>query len=196
MPKRDAVDLLAAYWLLSNPEEPDTIDNALRRTAKELGFSIDNEEIAQAVAQLGSTGDPGVWVVKMNFMAHPNLSWNILIAAVEVARTDDHLGKIAAGPAEHLLAHYGSFIPLFEWKAERDQKFLRMLTGVYRHRMSDKVWARVRKLQAKVSDPLPQMQSFDRKDIGSELKVEDRENDDKGFYVLDQGEWRRRSEIS
>lgn len=196
MLKRDAVDLLAAYWLRYDPEEPDTVETALRRTATELEFTIDDAEIARAVAQLRSTGDPGSWVVRMNFMAHPTISWNIIVAAVEVARNDDDLRSIAAGPAEHLLAHYGSLMPIFEWKAERDPKFLRMLTGVLRHRMSDKVWDRVRTLQAEVNDRLLQMQSLDRVDMGCGLNTEDRENDDKGFYVLDHGEWRRRSEVS
>lgn len=196
MPERDAVDLLAAYWLRYDPDEANAVEPALRRTAKALGFSLDDTEIETAVSQLGSPGDPEAWVVRTNFMAHPHVSWNIVIAAVEFARTDEDLGKIAAGPAEHLLAHYGSLIPIFEWKAERDPKFHRMLTGVFRHRMSDNVWARVRKLQAEVEDPLPQMQSFDRNDDGQHLNLEDRENDDKGSYLLVEGEWLRRSKVS
>jgi hypothetical protein len=47
-----------------------------------------------------------------------------------------------------------------ENQARQDPRFLRTLTGVWKHAMSDAVWARVRALQARVPDPLPECRPF------------------------------------
>ncbi len=115
-----------------------------------------------------------------------------MLNAVAFAETEDHLGRIACGLAEILLAHYGSLMPLFEERARKDPKFARMLTGVWRHRMSDEVWMRLRALQAAVELPLSQMIPLENgiDYMAEHLKPDDRSTPDKGRYSRDAaGNW-------
>ena len=97
----------------------------------------------------------GEAVTFMNFTAGPDQQWQFICSAVAQADSDDELGHIAAGPVEHLLGWHGEgFIARVEAQAAGDGKFARMLTGVWKHTMTDEVWARVQAVQARVSDPL------------------------------------------
>jgi hypothetical protein len=98
-----------------------------------------------------SDGKIGQSVVLMNFTARPEHQWQFILAAVMHA-ADEELGDIAAGPVEHLLSKHGDrYIEEVERRVESDPKFARMLSGVWRHMMSDDVWARVEALKAKFS---------------------------------------------
>ena len=95
-------------------------------------------------------------VLIMNLLARPELQWRFILKAIALADSDDALGHIAAGPLEHLLGLHGeTFIAQVEERAVIDPKFARTLTGMWRHVMSDSIWARVQALQARVSNPLP-----------------------------------------
>ena len=99
--------------------------------------------------------DIGQAVVMMNFMAPPQLQWEFICAAAASAESDGELAHIAAGPVEQLLGRHGpEFIARVEARAAADPTFARMLTGVWRHTMSDDVWARVQAVQDGVPDPL------------------------------------------
>lgn len=99
-----------------------------------------------------SESDVGQSVVMMNFTAKPEHQWQFILAAVAQASDEQH-GRIAAGPVEHLLGWHGaSYIDEVERRAEADPKFARMLSGVWKYRMSDDVWARVEALKAKYGD--------------------------------------------
>ena len=88
-------------------------------------------------------------VVLMNFTAKPEQQWQFILAAVSQA-SDEELEHIAAGPVEHLLSSHGTqYIDLVEQQASSDLRFARMLTGVWRHLMSDAVWARLEVLKAR-----------------------------------------------
>ena len=94
-------------------------------------------------------------VVMMNVTATGADQWQFILAAVASAQSDDELGHVAAGPLEHLLGWHGDdFIAAVEQQAAGDPKFARMLTGAWRYRMSEAVWARVQALQAAVPNPL------------------------------------------
>jgi len=104
---------------------------------------------APAEDSIGST------VVLMNFTAPANVQWAFLQAAVEGARSDDHLYAIAAGPFEHLFGFHGDdFIAPLEARCRDDATFARMTTASYRHLMNEAVWARVQAIRATVADPL------------------------------------------
>jgi len=106
-------------------------------------------------AELDPEWDLGMMVVMMNFTAVADHQWQFIRAAVAHAESDDELGHIAAGPLEHLLGWHGEkFITQVEQQAGADPKFARMLTGAWKYRMSDEVWARVQAIQAGVPDPL------------------------------------------
>jgi len=97
----------------------------------------------------------GSAVVLMNFTAPPETQWEFLQAAVNGAETEDQLCAIAAGPFEHLLGSHGeTYIDRIEDQCRRNEKFARMTTAAYRHKMSDDVWSRVQAIQAAVPDPL------------------------------------------
>ncbi len=99
--------------------------------------------------------DVGQTVVLMGFMAPPQKQWEFICSAVAYADSDDELSHIAAGPVEQLLGQHGeAFIPRVEARAATDRRFARMLTGVWRHTMSDDVWTRVQAIQSGVADPL------------------------------------------
>jgi hypothetical protein len=99
--------------------------------------------------------DVGGSVVMMNFTATAQQQWAFICAAISMAKFDDDLGHIAAGPLEHLLWQHGEdFIGLLEQQVAADSKFSRAVTSVWRHGMSDDVWARVQALQQANTDPL------------------------------------------
>jgi|GEM_PF-3919721 len=162
---------------------------------KERQFKMSDADIAKAAEHLQNefvNEDIEQWVVCISFMEHPHTIWNFMLNAVAFAKTDDHLGRIACGLAETLLAHYGSLMPLFEDRARKDPKFSCMLTGVWRNGICDDVWMRLRVLQAEVALPLPRMVPLDRSvdDTAQHLTRKDRDTPDKGLYSLNaKGHW-------
>ncbi|MEM9629708.1 MAG: DUF6869 domain-containing protein [Pseudomonadota bacterium] len=194
-----AEQLLATFWLNtigdSNPTKCN-LEN-LRRFAAAKCCNVSDAALQEAAKKVSGDlfkDDVDGWITLVCFFGHPLALWNFLIDAVAMAETDEHLGTIAAGPAEHLLSYYGSLIPLFERQAQRDSKFKRMLTGVWRLKMCDEVWLRLRKVQADEQNPLPEMIPLEH---GAEwmrdsLSEEDRKNADKGRYVKDsKGFWQK-----
>ncbi len=94
-------------------------------------------------------------VVLMNFTASAEHQWRFILASTIHAQSDEELGRIAAGPLEHLLGHHGDeYIDLVEQQAEADTTFARMLTGAWKYQMSDEVWERIQKIQSRVERPL------------------------------------------
>ena len=191
---------LAVYWL-DTKTTPSTanIQTAIRKSAEDRGFEVEPETIQEVVGHINGAqagGDVNQWVVFICFRGHPHTLWNFMLDTVALAENDQHLEKIAAELAEHILSHYGSMIDYFEKWSEEDQVFKRMLTGIWRHRMSDEVWMRLRAIQADVSDPLPNMIPIEHgKDyMWESLSNDDRTTSDKGFYVRNKdGEWDRKS---
>jgi hypothetical protein len=65
------------------------------------------------------------------------------------------LTRIAAGPVEGFLGRFDEqVIERIEEQAANDSLFRRVLTGVWKHGMSDAVWDRVQAIQASVQNPL------------------------------------------
>jgi len=110
-----------------------------------------------------STGsDLGQSIVWMSFTARPNQQWQFILAAVAHAQSDDELGRIAAGPMEHLLGSHGNqFIAEVEKQAAINTTFARMLTGVWKFKIADDVWVRVQALQERVSRALDESDDLD-----------------------------------
>ena len=106
------------------------------------------------------TGDPALEpaamaVTRMTFTATPEEQWRMVLEAVRQARDDFDLACIAVGPVEGLLGKHGEkVIDRAETVALSDLGFLRMLTGVTKHSMSEEVWERVESLRATVNEPL------------------------------------------
>jgi hypothetical protein len=95
-------------------------------------------------------GDGGVGqsVTQMNFTARPEHQWKLILASISRAESDEELGHIAAGPIEHLLGWHGErYIHNVEKQVEANPKFARAMTGVWKYKMSEEIWARVRAIQ-------------------------------------------------
>lgn len=185
------------YWLRSeelNLQDQNTLEK-LRSFVRQRELQVSDQVLEKASDFLHSgfsKGDVEQWIVFICFWWHPHALWNFTIDAMAAAENDDDFGRIAVGLAEHILAHYGSMMPYFEARAAVDPDFKRMLTGVWRHRMSADVWTRLRALQAEVPDPLGNMIPLAKGvEYGADrLKLSDRSTDDKGRYRRDSsGEW-------
>ena len=102
-------------------------------------------------------GEIEVCIAWLNLRGGRAITWNIIMDAVALAETDIELEHIAAGPTEHLLARHEEMWRYVEWRASKDPKFKRMLTGVWRYLINGETWSKLRVLQAEVKDPLPCM---------------------------------------
>ena len=122
------------------------------------------QEIRDASAPWRAETDESDWaddstpssiVTMMSFTARPEQQFQFIRAATAYAESDEELGDLAAGPVEHLLGwHAAEYIGRIEVWAATDPKVARMLTGVWKHMMSDDTWARIRAIQARVPNPL------------------------------------------
>ncbi|MES2889638.1 MAG: hypothetical protein V4739_16715 [Pseudomonadota bacterium] len=75
---------------------------------------------------------------------HPELAWQALTVALDQPRMQAHLGKLAAGPLEDLLAKHGpAFIDRVESLAGANAKFAWMLGSVWQCNMLEPIWHRV-----------------------------------------------------
>jgi hypothetical protein len=94
-------------------------------------------------------------VTAMSFKSPPEAQWEMVLEGIRQSRDDDDLEHVAAGPIEGLLGRHGEVcIALVEARAASDSKFARAMTGVRRYTMTDAIWARVRRLQSRVPNPL------------------------------------------
>ncbi len=192
--------LLASFWLDASEElkNSDAVLESLTRFAEHKGLAVSAETLQEAANHLDgglAKGNVDQWIVFVCFWGHPFAIWDFMLDAMEVATNDQHYKEIATSLAEHLLAYYGSMIPVFEDWASKDPKFKRMLTGVWRHKMSDQVWLRLRAMQSEVSDPLTTMIPLEKgvEYRANQLSAEDRANADKGRYRLVDGKWQVKS---
>jgi tetratricopeptide (TPR) repeat protein len=115
----------------------------------------------RTIAEEDATGAVSA-IVHITFAADLDTQWEVLLELIAGADDDDEiLQDLAAGPLEGMLGRFDhEAIERVENQARQDPRFLRTLTGVWKHAMSDAVWARVRALQARVPDPLPECRPF------------------------------------
>jgi hypothetical protein len=100
------------------------------------------DDVEQNVGQL---------IVMMNFTAPPELQWQFIVEAMLLAKTEDQLGDLAAGPMEHLLGKHGdAYIDLFESHAAADPKFAKAVRGVRKYMMSDENWRRIEAIKGRL----------------------------------------------
>jgi hypothetical protein len=70
--------------------------------------------------------------------------WQIINEIREIDSSDFLLSNLAAGPLEDLLARSGgAFIERIEKLAQKDEKFRRLLAGLWKNNIPDEIWARV-----------------------------------------------------
>ncbi len=98
-------------------------------------------------------------ITGLTFAADADEQWGVILDLIARAPDEeDVLQTLAAGPLEGFLGRFdGEVIDRVEAEAARDPKFRRVLSGVWKHGMSDPVWGRIRAIQATVPDPLPEM---------------------------------------
>jgi hypothetical protein len=81
-----------------------------------------------------------IWIIENE----PEKGWSAILAALADPKQESYLGIMAAGPLEDLLSFHGEkFIERIELEAKKNPKFAWMLGGVWKHTMTDEIWARV-----------------------------------------------------
>ncbi|OED47217.1 hypothetical protein AB838_16635 [Rhodobacteraceae bacterium (ex Bugula neritina AB1)] len=192
--------LLVAFWLHERQDFAGGPAEQLARFVADTGYSVAFDilhEAANEIAYAEGSGDIDGWMALASFAWHPDQIWKLLLDGVELSDGDAQLTLVATFLAEPLLSHYGSCLPLFAEQVTTDPKFERMITGIWRAKMSDRVWARLRVLQAHAPDPLASMLPIgepesETNSAAESLSRADRMNDDKGLFYRDiAGAWFR-----
>ena len=192
----DLSRLLAMFWLHSADDSASSNLTKIQNFVSNQKLEVSDALVDRAAATLGAN-PVDQWITFVCFWADPPTIWRLMVDAVDVAHTDDDLQAIATDLAEHLLGHYGSTLPWFASKAQHNPKFKRMLTGVWRHKTSTRVWAVIRKIQAEVSDPLDAMISLEHGAdyLADHVSDFDQQTDDKAMRYArsESGRWERRA---
>lgn len=109
----------------------------------------------------------------LDYTAPLEIKLDFIREAVRTARGDGHLQTVAAGSLEHLLAWHGEeALSVVEAECLSDPKYLLTLTGVWRHKMTDTVWAKVQALQKKSIRKLPEYRPGGGSDYRNKERVE------------------------
>ena len=106
----------------------------------------------------------GIIMTGVTFYTDHFQQWDLILELVERAPNDDQvLQDIAAGPIEGFLGRFDNqVIERVEREAAINDKFRRVLSGVWKHGMSDATWNRVRTIQKTANNPLPEAVSFEK----------------------------------
>ena len=106
----------------------------------------------------------GTTMAGVTFYASQYQQWSLILELIERAPADETiLQDIAAGSLEGYLGRFDDqVIDMVEREARQDLKFRRVLSGVWKHGMSQDTWDRVRAIQQTVQMPLPEMIPFNQ----------------------------------
>jgi uncharacterized protein DUF6869 len=75
----------------------------------------------------------------------PELAWPVIREIRQIDASGAILANLAAGPVEELLVHHGSeFIERIEALGKDDPVFRKMLGAVWKNRIADDVWGRLK----------------------------------------------------
>ena len=93
-------------------------------------------------------GSPYFWAfVKLYDLVRdePEHAWRTIEEILRMDSCDAMLAYVAAGPVEDLLVHHGAeFIERVEEQAGRDPIFRKMLGAVWRNKISEDIWKRLK----------------------------------------------------
>jgi len=85
--------------------------------------------------------------LEFQLLKSPEDAWQVTLEMIRLCPDDRFFHFIAAGPLEDFLGHHGlAFIARVEEEAARNPAFRRALGGVWKNRIDDEVWERVRRL--------------------------------------------------
>jgi|KBSSwiStaDraftv2_1062776.scaffolds.fasta_scaffold281883_2 hypothetical protein len=92
----------------------------------------------------------GQIVTRLGMWGSAESLWHFLRLTLSLAETDRQLGGIAAGPIEYLLGRFGpEYIDRVENEVAENPQFAAAIRLCNQYMMTDEVWARVQKLQAR-----------------------------------------------
>jgi hypothetical protein len=75
----------------------------------------------------------------------PQRAWRTILLIWSMDQSARTIQRLSAGPLEDLLAKHGDeMIETIEAEALRNPRFAKLLGGVWKNRMTNEVWARVR----------------------------------------------------
>src|SRR5262245_30712104 len=82
-------------------------------------------------------------VMNWKYENEPDSLWSFILSVHARDGEEAVAGHLAAGPVEDLMSEFGeSYIERVEDLANKDDRFKRMLCGVWQDMMSDELWAR------------------------------------------------------
>jgi hypothetical protein len=131
---------------------PRQLNPSLSMESSEFETIVKAWVTAQAAQEGSETYHENEWAIRklINWSVgnpQPHLVWQFVIAAYPQTNSEAVLGMIAAGPLEDLLSGYGTeYIERVEALAHQDPVFSRLLSGVWRGKITDDVWNRLQKL--------------------------------------------------
>lgn len=136
---------------VTTPWRDERRSDLIRAYLKDMAEDVDDDPTGASMA-----------ITSVTFMADLDEQWGLILELIaESSDQENVLGAIAAGPLEGFLGMFDQqAIDRVEAEADRDPKFRRVLSGVWKNEMSDLVWERVRTIQATVPNPLPSMLPF------------------------------------
>ena len=81
-----------------------------------------------------SNGEYSQSLLMLNFMGSSEANWKFIQTTINHAISDEELGHLAAGPLEHFISKHGKdYTDQIERVANSNEKFERLLTGVWQH---------------------------------------------------------------
>lgn len=120
-----------------NKNEKDELINTwikLTKIASEVGYQDPQVDICFWAAE------------KMNKLVYsdPNTAWDIILTILKIDQSPIIVMNLSAGPLEDLLVYHGEeTIRKVETEAKKNEKFAKLLGGVWKNKMKDEIWNRV-----------------------------------------------------
>lgn len=74
----------------------------------------------------------------------PQTAWDVILTILKIDQSPIIVQNLSAGPLEDLLVYHGEqIIVLVEAEATKNQKFAKLLGGVWKNAIKDEIWNRV-----------------------------------------------------
>lgn len=74
----------------------------------------------------------------------PQTAWDVILTILKTDQSPIIMADLSAGPLEDLLVRHGEqFIDTIEAEVKKNEKFAKLLGGVWKNKMKDEIWNRV-----------------------------------------------------
>lgn len=74
----------------------------------------------------------------------PQAAWNVILSILKTDESRTIIQSLSAGPLEDLLVRHGEqVIDAVETEAKKNEKFAKLLGGVWKNKIKDEIWNRI-----------------------------------------------------